>query len=424
MLLEETEMAVRRPINRRFETGQSLVETALILPFLLIIIAGLVEIGQLIIIQSRADTAARIGARFGANGGEPDGIRIATLNSVTQTLSLDEEKWDIWVFNGRINDLGTAFTIESWSWEHVYGLGLTTRFASTSESSVQQDVLEHLRSEGDQNASELNVVGVLIYHDVETILGLENYIRGLNSVRGFAVMEVAPVVTARVTEACSGFPIILEYGQRSISTTSYNGITNWEYPAYADRPNLSSFLGHQADLPLDQAPEGSVFYFSAPNSYPLGGITTNFDWLAWNKDNPDPALDQLQASLTWPGNSVNADPLVAYADPVTGLPGMHALDPANPSTYDLVLKAPVTIDSSIRDIMHEHVERGRGIRLLVWERDLSGDGYISTPEQAYKIRGFAVARIIGYQLEPSSGTHWIMVELLRWETSCGARSGS
>ncbi|MCA9985623.1 MAG: pilus assembly protein, partial [Anaerolineales bacterium] len=75
-------MVHRERTFRQRERGQSLVETALLLPILLLIIAGLVEISNLIIAQSKTDTAARIGARFGANGGEPDGIRIAALNSL------------------------------------------------------------------------------------------------------------------------------------------------------------------------------------------------------------------------------------------------------------------------------------------------------------------------------------------------------
>ena len=413
-------MAPNKVIKRRNERGQSLVETALLLPILLLIIAGLVEISNLIIAQSKTDTAARIGARFGANGGEPDGIRIAALNSLTQTLELDEARWDIWVFQGTINDIGTAFTNETWSWEHVYGLGQTHDYTQTNEISVQQNVLEDLRTQGDQNAANIKVIGVLMLHDVETILGLENYIQGMNTVRGFAVMEVAPVTTAKVTEGCSAFPIIVEYGQRSVNPATYSGITNWQYPA--SPPLLGSFLGHSPDMPLDTAPEGSVFYFSAPNSYPLGGLTTNFDWLAWNNDeNPASDLDQLLASLTWPGNSISADPDVAYDDPATGQPGLHALNPDVPTTYDLVSKSLVSGNSTnVGSIMQEHVTRRRGIRLVVWERDLAGGG-IDATFSAYKIRGFVVGRIVGYQLSPTEGTHWLMVELIRWETSCGQR---
>ena len=197
-----------QPQRNRRQRGQSLVETALFLPILLIIIAGLVEISNLIVAQSRADTAARAGARFGANGGEPAGVRIASLNTVTQTLDLDPNQWDMWVFEGTVNISGTAFTSGSWNWEHVYGLGYTNNFTDTDEITIQQRVLEDLRSQGDQNASEVKIVGVLIYHDVETILGLDVFIQGFNTVRGFAVMEVGPVMAATSLNGCHAFPIV------------------------------------------------------------------------------------------------------------------------------------------------------------------------------------------------------------------------
>ena len=114
--------------ERKDERGQSLTEVALFLPIIMLIIVGLVEISNLIVVQSRAETAARIGARFGANGGEAQGIRIAALNSLTQTIDLDETLWDMWVFEGTVNISGTAFTIDSWDWNHIYGLGQTSSF--------------------------------------------------------------------------------------------------------------------------------------------------------------------------------------------------------------------------------------------------------------------------------------------------------
>ena len=167
-----------------------------------------------------------------------------------------------------------------------------------------------MRSQGDQNASALEVVGILMYHDVETILGLDNFIQGLNSVRGFAVMELAPGPTATQTDGCTGFPIILEYGQRSINAASYAAISDWEFPPLPARPPLSAFPTHYEDVPLGAAPEGSVFQFTAPNGYPIAGIATNFDWLAWNTVDPDSTTDlqELQNSLSWPGNSISPKP--------------------------------------------------------------------------------------------------------------------
>ena len=70
-------------------TGQSLVEVALFLPILIILLAGIVELSQLVITQNRVSNAARAATRFGANGGEDEGIVIVALDTVTQTLDIN-----------------------------------------------------------------------------------------------------------------------------------------------------------------------------------------------------------------------------------------------------------------------------------------------------------------------------------------------
>ena len=441
-------MITSLPTKNRRERGQSLVETALLLPILLLIIAGLVEISNLIIIQSKVDTAARIGARFGANGGEPAGIRVAALNSVTQTLELEEGMWDMWVFEGTLNSIGTAFSV--WNWEHVYGEGQTEAYAGVQEIELQQDVLENLRSQGDQNAAGVKIVGMLIHHDVETILGLENYIQGLNSVRGFAVMEVAPVMEINTLDGCDAFPLIIEYGQRSTNETEYNSIRrqDWDYPRNNNIPAFSSFVGHVDDIPLAEAIEGSLYLFRSSQSaaagncppggcnvYEIGGVNTNVDFVAWSVDpayEPDSwnNLQEAQASLTWPGNSGSTDPAVAYIDPVIGPSsqnGMHAWDPIT-GAYDTVSQTKFNSNYGIiKQLFDVMIDRGRVLRFLAYDRDLPGGGWVETPrvnitdsEGAYKIRGFVLGRIVGYKL--SGSDHWIMIEMLRWDDSCGQRA--
>ena len=440
------------PKRNNREWGQSLVETALLLPILLIIIAGLVEISNLIVAQNKTSTAARIGARFGANGGEPEGIRIAALNSVTQTLELNEEMWDMWVFEGTLNSLGTAFTSGTWNWEHVYGLGQTEGYSDVNEIAVQQEILTDLRSEGDQNAIGVKIVGVMIRHDVETILGLENYIQGLNSVRGFAVMEVAPVMELNQLEGCDAFPLIIEYGQRSITEDIYNGIRtqDWDYPRNNDIPVFATdFPGHVPDIPVSEAMEGSVYLFESQQSasasgcppggckvYELGGLNTNFDFVAWNVHNayePDSWNNRQEAenSITWPGNSGSTDPAVAYIDPVIGPSsqnGMHAYDPIT-GAYDTVSQAKWNANfGNFKQYINETIDYGRTLRFLTWDRDFpDGTSTVLTPdvlmensEGAYKIRSFVLGRIIGYKL--SGSDNWIMIEMLRADTSCGGRA--
>ena len=50
------------------EKGQGLVEFALIVPFLLVLIVGIIEMGVILNRQITVVNAAREGARFGARG--------------------------------------------------------------------------------------------------------------------------------------------------------------------------------------------------------------------------------------------------------------------------------------------------------------------------------------------------------------------
>ena len=431
--------------TNRWQRGQSLVETALFLPILLIIIAGLVEISNLIVAQSRADTAARAGARFGANGGAPEGVRVATLNTITQTLEMDVEHWDVWVFEGRVNNSGTAFADGSWEWNHVYGIGQSNNYTDTDELAVQANVLADLRSEGDQNASDIQIVGVLISHDVESILGLDVFIRGFNAVRGFAVMEVGPVMASNELDGCNAFPLLVEYGQRSMTENEYNGIDEqeWDYPSMVPNtpeiPTFASFRNHVSDIPLSEAVEGSLYYFESINQgpanaslYELGGASTNFDWVAWNTvDEPDGfnnAQEEFEASLAWPGNGGSSDPALAYVDPVTfSRDGIHAWDPLYPDRYDWVSKTEFNINSGdIKPILRDHIDARRFMRFLVYDRDIPGGATVPADYNqylehgAYKVRGFVIARMVGFQLK--GNTHWFILEVLRFDESCGNRA--
>ena len=93
------------------EKGQSLVEIALFLPIFLIIIAGMVEISQLVVTQNIVTDATRASTRFGANGGEDEGMVNIIINAVpSPTINLAEDAWDIWSIRATVDDNGTAFS--------------------------------------------------------------------------------------------------------------------------------------------------------------------------------------------------------------------------------------------------------------------------------------------------------------------------
>ena len=104
--------------------GQSLVETALFLPILIVMLLGIVEVSSLLITQNRIATAARISAGYGATNynqndwtSTANNMGIVALNAVTTTMDLSPDLWDIWSIYGRLNSEGTGFA--AFSAEHV-----------------------------------------------------------------------------------------------------------------------------------------------------------------------------------------------------------------------------------------------------------------------------------------------------------------
>ena len=101
-------MNIKSNNHKRSQRGQSLVEVALFLPIFILLLAGLVEVSQLLITQNRISSAARAGTRFASNGGENIGVVDVVLNTVTQTLETDNTLWDLWVIHGTVNENGDA----------------------------------------------------------------------------------------------------------------------------------------------------------------------------------------------------------------------------------------------------------------------------------------------------------------------------
>jgi Flp pilus assembly protein TadG len=298
-----------QPIHTHRQRGQSLVEMALFFPIFLIIIAGLVEVSNIVVTQNRVNNAARVGSRFGANGGENVGISMAALNAVTQTLELEEDLWDIWAIRGIINEAGTGFIPDSWEFEHVYGVGQTAAFASVSETAVKQEVLQKLQTDEVGNSSTpgiaggLQFVGVYAIHDINSILGLQALpnLVGLNSVRALSVMR-AESNSVDTSDGCDSFPIIVEEGIRSVLPPGQTGGDNrwpdWPNSVYPSSPpnyNLLYARGHRPDVPFRDSQPGHVYLIKN------GSGPGQFGWLAWNVCQQ--SATDLNNALTWPGSS-------------------------------------------------------------------------------------------------------------------------
>lgn len=410
-------MKTLQPMKQeRRERGQSLVEVALFFPIFIIILAGLVEVSQMVITQNRVSQAARVASRFGANGGENDGMVFVALNSITQTLGVDADEWDMWVVRGEVNDGGTAFTDESWEFTHAYGISNTRRYNDVDEDAIRAEILGQLQGDNNGDAAGLRIVGLYATHDVESILGLDSFpaLNNIYGVRGLNFMRQTGD-TLEASRGCDAFPIAVHEGIRSVNPP---GAAVDPYPDEGDfdndnPPDYDSFIYHTPDVPLSQAREGYVYRIW--NGFGEG----NFGWLNWN-DGINASANTLTNSLAWPGNSKD------YTDHNDGGQALGEFDHVvrgyvNPDdTSDLSLNigdwvpanTGVVNKKQVRDTLSGHIDGERSLRLIIWnnarDQGVNGD---------YQITRFGVFRLHGYHLAANGS--WILAEFVRWDDSCG-----
>jgi hypothetical protein len=415
-------------ISSRRQKGQSLVEVALFFPIFLIILAGVVEVSHLGITQNRVSNAARASTRFASIGGENEGIPIVALNSVTQTLELGEDVWDIWAIRGQLDQNGNCCVPNSWEFTHVYGISQTEVFSTVNEVTIQQQVEQELQLDDASGAADLRFVGTYLIHDIESILGLQALpnLLGYNSVQGLNVMRLYGTDFDE-SSGCSGFPIAVEEGIRSVNPPGAG--TGNDYPNPGDfhssspKPPYSQFYRNIPNVPLEDAKEGYIYKVQN------GSGSSNFGWLVWN--NGIAPGTTLENSLQWPGNSRDytnygdggqpATPLYTYV--VRGY--VNPLDTSDVSMNinDWVVVRPGTVNSNaVRTEVNNHITTGRYLRLIVWGYDPNSNPtspHDSGSNKNVRLKGFAVFRLLGHNLPPSGGGSWILAEFIRRDTSCG-----
>ena len=403
-----------KPTSLKTQRGQSLVEVALFLPIFVILIAGVVEISQLVITQNRISNAARTATRFGANGGEDEGIILVAMNSVTQTLVMDEDRWDMWTIHGTTTSDGTGFT--EWSFDHTFGISQTALFSDVNETTIQQAILGDLQKndQGVTNsgfAGDLKFVGTYILHDVDSIIGLDAFpaLAEVSSAQALNVMRVTGL-NLEPTKGCDAFPIAVHRDIRSVSAPNsganpFPNSNDFSNHSPKPLPTYQEFTSHVPDIPLAQAKEGYVYKIKN------GSSPGNYGWLVWN-DVISADANTLEDSLTWPGDSQNyivgpGGKFAGYQEP--GDPTDRALN-----IGDWVKSSTGSINSNgTRSVFNEHIAKERQLRVLVWDNTQKVTG-----DNQYRIAGFAIFRMLGYSLDQSQGS-WILAEFVRMDDSCG-----
>lgn len=417
-----------RSKTRGQEKGQSLVEVVLFMPIFVILLAGLVEVSQLVVSQNRVTNAARVGARFGANGGEDAGIVETALNSITQTLGHDESQWDIWTIRAVVDSQGTGYS--QWNFTHVYGISNTKRYAEVDENKVKAEVLTELQTGGNSATAGIEVVAAYMMYDVDSILGLNALplVAGINSVQELSVMRVIGF-TNEVTDGCDAFPIAVHEEIRSVNPP---GSSNDPYPDPKDfgngnplpLPVYDDFVNHEPyhvpNIPLVDAEEGYIYLIK--NGFGKG----NFGWLRWNQGRPDDAKT-LEESLTWPGNSkdyseVNGGsgvscPICPPSGRVNGYVNVNDVTDTSMTVGDVVAANTGNVNSSgVRKALAGPItgliSSGNQIRVIIWDQ-----AYQQGNDGAYRIARFAIFRLHGFNL--TGNPSWILAEFIKFDDSCG-----
>ncbi len=421
--------------SKSSQRGQSLVEVALFFPIFIIMLAGLVEIANILVTQNRVTSASRAATRFGADGGEDAGMNTVLLNAVTQTLQLNEEVWDVWVVRGTVNEDGNAILEETWQFNHIYGISNTTDAPLVDEEEVKTEVLEELQRDEFGNtqagiAGDLEFVGTFAIHDIDSILGLNVIpaLVGYKSVKELTVMRVLGFST-QATDGCDAFPIIVHEGIRSVTPPgtgsspfpNSNEFDTGPNPQYT-RPTYEQFISHEDNEPLiptqnsPGAREGYVY--RVWNGFGSG----NFGWLRWNTGLLGNVPNTINI-LDWPGRSRDYTDSGAQGQPVAGSGYSWTvygyIEPGDPTDQQMHVGDWVAANTgvgnanNVKATLNEHIINRRTLRLLLWDvSDAQGNG------GQYHISRFGIFRLHGYNLAQG----WVLAEFIRWDTSCGQQT--
>ena len=317
------------------------------LPIFIFIIAGVVEVSNLLNTQNKIQTSSRIAAGYGAANFDRDdwagtagAMGNVALNTVTETLPIDENLWDLWSVRALVNDTGDDFAV--FSATHVFGNESVVSASEwiTIEAQVKSDMLAELQSTGIDTAIDLEVVASVPFFNTDTILGMPIWQwTGFQRQRGLTVMRVG---SKAPNTGCPILPIAVRLEQFSLYPSNWwidegaglkgpklngeewdpvslfpegTGPTAWAYPnpplvytnsltvtananesnanAFFFPPGLSRFERNDPGIPLwnclnNSRCAGNIFWSREQ------GASGNFGWLSWDGDQ---AAQRLKESL-------------------------------------------------------------------------------------------------------------------------------
>jgi hypothetical protein len=304
---------------------------ALMLPILLIITVGLVEIGSILFSQMTVTNSAREGARFGAAGATDNDITMVSQNALTTILSYDDTNLNLYVIRGKTGSDGRFDTGTEDLHAASYWRVRQTISGTTPTQSVSPTVIESALG----YSPDVEVLIVQAIYDHQSLLGLPfvDFLADQVVLSSYTTMRMeSPTVRYA---GCPVYPIGLSMG------------------ALENRDPTTNMM---EDILVGENPG-------------------NFGWLRWSSSQQQGSADDLEQMLRDPTMSVET-----YENPA------DSSDTAL-NIGDLVWgNTGVSASSGVRDALDDLV--GAYIRVPVWDYT-EGTG----SNVKYHVAAFAVVQI-------------------------------
>jgi hypothetical protein len=360
--------------------GQSLVEMALAFPLLLIIIAGIVEVGHTLNTYLVVANATREGTRYGVTVGQDDYDDQTITNIIVETMKhkqmeVSDENTCIWLVRLETDGSGG---ITTWDERHVYGF----------DCALPDDLHDDLESE---LGPDTKALVSWTYYEQEAMLPIP-FLSTLGEsipIAPYTAMRMEGFgATASRGGGCCVYPIALHY-EALIDKEIGDLLPNIRY----------------------------------------GSGSGGFAWLRWKADSSQKCSDEpnlnssqiLGASLAYPGNSCICDTVDdeecwrGYLNPDDSDEDYECYDPDDDyelSVGDWIWGSTGAISANeVRGELDEHIERERILRIVIWDTfDPVGGSNVK-----YRVYGFALVQLLDY--DPGAKT--LTGIFLGWDNSCG-----
>ncbi|MBN1312548.1 MAG: pilus assembly protein [Anaerolineae bacterium] len=379
-LYRKTKTGIGLGRGKRARRGQSLVEFALTLPVLLTILAGVVEVANILAVYNRAQMASREGTRFGAQGGTNAGIMTVVEQSSTDSLMATEEQMQVWVIRPVILASGSPAalswaaptTIAAWGAADVECVFPTTGCDDPVDPPLTPaQVLGDVQAIAGDNAAAFNntrFVITVVRYDADMILRLPWFsppdTGGRFRMWTYTIMrqEVEQTAISLKVGGCSAYSVALS--KQAIEAAGINANTT---------------------NPMDIGKE-----FTVTRNDEYAGQREGFAFLGWNwehlgHEDFTSGPSTAQGSFEFPGNSVACD--------AAGIPFAYSeydVSPPDTSMHrgDWVLLNPdVNMSHAMDELVSTggHADLERHLRIIIY--DYKPDGTLPYPNPRLHVGG-------------------------------------